>query len=196
MQGKIPYPIIDMHTHLRDSTPLGIRLMNPENEGNTIGKIAKQGIVDVILYMANTNPVLDNVEIIKKSLALRRHHVKAIPVSAMTKNLEGKAPVDIEAIQPYVAGFSDDGKCLYDLDILAYFLRKKVLVLAHCEPETETIEKYIKVLEKTGGDLHIKHVSRKSSVEIIRMAKKIGLPITCETCPNILYILITTEILS
>lgn len=184
MQDRIPHPIIDMHTHLRDSVPLEIRLKNPNNEGNVIGKVAKQGKVDVLLYMANTTPPLDNPEIIKRSLMLKRHGARAIPVSAMTKNLGGKIPVDIEAIKPYVAGFSDDGKCLEDLDILEYFLKKKVLVLAHCEPETETIERYIKVLEKTRGDLHIQHVSRKSSIEAIRTAKKIGLPITCETCPQ------------
>jgi len=184
MQSRIPHPIIDMHTHLRDSIPLEIRLKNPNNEGNVVGKVAKQGKVDTFLYMANTTPVLDNVDIIKKSLMLKRHDVNAVPVSALTKNLEGKEPVDIKSIMPYVAGFSDDGKCLQDLDILAYFLKKKALVLAHCEPETETIEKYIKVLEKTGGNLHIQHVSRKSSVEAIRIAKKIGLAITCETCPQ------------
>lgn len=184
MQEKIPHPIIDMHTHLRDSIPLEIRLKNPQNEGNAIGKVAKQGKVDIVLYMANTIPPLDNLEIIKKSLTLKRYHVKAIPVSAMTKNLEGKEPVDVDAIKPYVAGFSDDGKCLKDLDILEYFLRKKVLVLAHCEPETETIDRYIKILEKTRGSIHIQHVSKKSSVDAIRIAKKIGLSITSETCPQ------------
>jgi len=184
MQEKIPHPIIDMHTHLRDSIPLEIRLKNISNEGNAIGKVAKQGKVDVLLYMANTDPPLDNLETIKKSLMLKRYGARAIPVSAMTKKLKGKDPVDIDAIKPYVAGFSDDGKCLEDLEILEYFLRKKVLVLAHCEPETEMIEKYIGVLEKTRGNLHIQHVSRKSSVEAIRVAKKIGLPITCETCPQ------------
>lgn len=182
--SKVPYPIIDIHTHLRDNIPLGIRIKNPNNEGNIIGKVAKQGKVDVLLYMANTNPPLDNLEIIKKSLEIRRYNCKAIPVSAITINLKGKKPVDIDLIKPYVAGFSDDGNCLYDLDILEYVLKKKVLVLAHCEPETEIIEKYIKTLEKIGGHLHIQHISRKASINLVKSAKKIGLDITCETCPQ------------
>lgn len=183
-QARIPYPIIDMHTHLRDNIPLGIRVKNPNNEGNVIGKVAKQGKVDIFLYMANTNPPLDNLETIKSSLSIKRNNCRAIPVAAITKNLEGKEPVNIEEIKPYVAGFSDDGKCLYDLEILEYVLKKKVLVLAHCEPETEMIEKYLSVIERVGGYLHIQHISRKSSVDLIRRAKKSGIDITCETCPQ------------
>ncbi len=183
-QVRIPRPIIDMHTHLRDNISLDVRAMNPNNEGNVVGKVAKQGMVDVFLYMANTNPPLDNLDTIRKSLSLKRYCCKAIPVSAITKNLEGKEPVNVDLIKPHVAGFSDDGNCLHDLDLLEYVLKKNVLVLVHCEPETEMIEKYIKVLEKSGGYLHIQHISRKSSVELIRKDKRIGLEITCETCPQ------------
>ena len=94
-----------------------------------------------------------------------------------------------------MVGFSDDGKYLANFRLLAAILKKGVLVMAHCSPtyevgvkrpylETDFIKKYLQVLRKTGGKLHIQHVSQKSSVDLIKKAKKSGLNFTCETCPH------------
>jgi dihydroorotase len=175
------YPIIDIHTHLRNDIPKHT-------------KIAKESGIDVVVYMANCIPPLDNLERIKQSLETERH-CKAIPVSAITKNLEGKELVDIDEIKPFVVGFSDDGKYLEDLNLLQEILKKEVLVMAHCSPpyeegiknpglETEFIKRYLSILEKIGGKLHIQHISKKESVDLIREAKQRGIKITCETCPH------------
>ena len=37
---------------------------------------------------------------------------------------------------------------------------------------------------ETGAPVHICHVSTRGSVELIRSAKKRGVPVTCETCPQ------------
>lgn len=167
---KLEFPIIDLHTHLRSNIPKHT-------------KIAKENGIDVVIYMGNCLPPLDNLESIKKSLKKKRF-CKAFPVSAITKNLEGKEIVDIDKIKPYAVGFSDDGKCLRNLKILKYILQKKVLVMVHLEPEIEMLKKYLDVYSKTGGYLHFQHISRKDSVDLIRKAKKKGLKITCETCPH------------
>lgn len=182
------YPIIDLHTHLRNDIA-----------GHT--KLARDCGVDSVVYMANSEPPLDNVSRIKKSLKNKRN-ILALPVSAITRNLEGKKLVDIDLIKDYVVGFSDDGKYLANLNLLAEILKKGVLVLAHCCPEyqkavrnpdleTEYIEKHLQVLEKVGGKLHIQHVSKKASIEVMRRAKKRGLELTCETCPH--YFSFTTD---
>ena len=167
---KLSFPVIDLHTHLRNNIPLHT-------------KNAKESGIDAVVYMANCSPSLDNLTTIKKSLKAKRY-CKTIPVSAITKELLGKKLVDIDRIKPFVAGFSDDGKCLSNLDILKYILSKKVLVLAHLEPETEMLKKYLTVFSKTGGHLHFQHISRKESVNLIRLAKRDGLKITCEACPH------------
>lgn len=175
------FPIIDIHTHLRNDIPKHT-------------KIAKESGIDVVVYMANCNPPLDNLDRIKQSLEIERH-CQAIPVSAITKNLEGKKLVDIDKIKPFVVGFSDDGKYLEDLNLLQEILKKEVFVMAHCSPpyeegikkpetEAEFIKRYLSVLEKTGGKLHIQHISKKESVDLIRETKKRGIKITCETCPH------------
>lgn len=176
------FSVIDLHAHLRDNIPLHTR-------------IAKESGISAVVYMANCEPVLDNLEAIKLSLR-RRRYCQAIPVSAITKNLEGRELVNAEKIKPFVVGFSDDGKYLESLDLLEEILKKDVLVLAHCSPdyeigvkkpklETENIEKYLKVFSKIKmGRLHFQHISQKTSVDLIRKAKARGLKITCETCPH------------
>ena len=181
MNAELNYPIIDMHTHLRNNIPKHT-------------KIAKESGIDAVVYMANCNPPLDNLETIKQSLKQKRY-CKAIPVSAITKNLAGEELVDVEGVKSYVAGFSDDGNYLEDIGLLQGILEKDVLVLTHCSPpyeidlknpnlETKFIKRYLSVLEKTQGKLHIQHISKKESVELIRDAKQSGMKITCETCPH------------
>ena len=178
---KLEFPIIDLHTHLRNDI-----------SGHT--KIAKESGVDVVVYMANCQPPLDNLEKIKKSLKEKRY-CRAIPVSAITKNLEGQKLVEINEIKPYVVGFSDDGKYLKDLNLLKEILENGVLVLAHCCPpyeiavkkphlETKYVERYLNIVEKTNGNLHFQHISRKETVQLIKEVKKDGVKITCETCPH------------
>ncbi len=175
------FSVIDLHVHLRSDIPLHT-------------KIAKESGIDTVVYMANCQPVLDSVEAIEASLRQKRC-CEAFPVSAITRGLEGKELVDVEKIKPFVVGFSDDGKYLDNLDLLKEILEKDVLVLAHCSPayeigvekpylETEFIEQYLAVLEKTGGRLHFQHISQKTSVNLIRKAKRSGLNFTCETCPH------------
>ncbi len=176
------FPVIDLHTHLRSDIPLHT-------------KAAKESGINTVVYMANCQPALDNLEVIKVSLQQKRY-CQAIPVSAITKNLEGKKLVDVDKIKPFVVGFSDDGKYLEDLDLLEEILKKDVLVLSHCSPdykigfknpelESKNIEKYLKVFSKVKkGRLHFQHISQKTSVGLIRKAKASGLRITCETCPH------------
>ncbi|MBT9174077.1 MAG: Dihydroorotase [Syntrophomonadaceae bacterium] len=175
------FPIIDLHTHLRNDIPRHT-------------KIARENGIDVIVYMANCNPFLDSLEKIKRSLKEKRY-CKAIPVAAITKGLEGKELVKIDKIKHYVAGFSDDGRYLKNLNLLKEILEKGVLVLAHCSPsyevgikkpylETNFVERYLNVLKKVDGKLHIQHISQKTTVDLIRGAKKSGIKLTCETCPH------------
>jgi len=52
------------------------------------------------------------------------------------------------------------------------------------ESETVAIARDIALARMTNGKLHIAHVSKAGSVELIRQAKKSGLKITCETAPH------------
>jgi dihydroorotase len=53
-------------------------------------------------------------------------------------------------------------------------------------PESERIGVFrdICLAEKTGARLHLAHLSTAGSVELVRAAKKSGLPVTCEATPH------------
>ena len=56
------------------------------------------------------------------------------------------------------------------------------------ESEYGPIARDLKLVAETGCDYHVCHISTKESVELIREAKKAGLPVTCETAPHYLVL--------
>jgi dihydroorotase len=133
--------------------------------------------------MPNTDDCLDSRAKILKSLEAKRL-LPSFPVSALTIGRKGEKLVEIEKIADLVVGFSDDGDCLNNLSLLTQALETGVLVMAHLEPEVQMTEKYLKILERVGGRLHIQHVSKKETVSLIRRARQDGLRVTAETCPQ------------
>ncbi len=59
------------------------------------------------------------------------------------------------------------------------------------ESEYGQIERDLRLVEKTGCRYHVCHISTRQSVELIRQAKKKGLPVSCETAPH--YLLLCDE---
>lgn len=59
--------------------------------------------------------------------------------------------------------------------------------------EDSITKREILLAKETGCRIHIAHVSTRGSVEIIRQYKKMGVKVTCETCPH--YFMLTDEML-
>ncbi|MBD5370285.1 MAG: dihydroorotase [Bacteroides sp.] len=62
------------------------------------------------------------------------------------------------------------------------------------ESEWREVERDINLARETGVRLHICHISTAESVDLVRNAKREGLPVTCETAPH--YLWFTDEDLS
>ena len=56
------------------------------------------------------------------------------------------------------------------------------------ESEYGPIARDLRLVAETGCDYHVCHISTKESVDLIRQAKKSGLPVTCETAPHYLVL--------
>ncbi len=52
------------------------------------------------------------------------------------------------------------------------------------EAEDIMVYRDIALLKKTGGRLHVAHISSGNAVELVRQAKAQGLPVTCEVAPH------------
>jgi len=62
------------------------------------------------------------------------------------------------------------------------------------ESESESVWKVIDLCRKTGCKTYIVHTSTEKSIKYIRAAKKEGLPLFCETCPQ--YLLLDESVYS
>lgn len=52
------------------------------------------------------------------------------------------------------------------------------------EAEDIMVYRDISLLQRTGGRLHVAHISSGQAVDLVRMAKAKGLPVTCEAAPH------------
>ena len=180
-------PVIDMHAHLRDRVPY--------HTG-----IAKESGIDLVVAMPNTDPCLDTPERVKEYVA-QESACTVLPMGAITYGRAGKKMVDLDAMRPYVVGFTDDGNCLKDLGILRDILQAGVWVMLHCgvekgglhesrsTDEPRWIGRYLKIHGDAGGRIYFQHVSRKESVNLVRDGKASltgDNKIMAETCPHYL----------
>jgi len=187
---------IDVHVHFREPG------FSYKERIATGSMAAARGGYFAACTMPNLNPVPDSLENLNKQIELinRDSVIKTLPFGAITKGQNGKELSDMEAMAPFVCGFSDDGRGVDNSDIMREaMIRAKALdkiISAHCEDgscikdskeaEWKQIERDIKLVDKIGCKYHVCHISTKESVDLIRDAKKSGVNITCETAPHYL----------
>jgi len=187
--GKIITPgFVEMHCHLREP---GFEYKETIETGI---KSALNGGYTAICPMANTNPVVDNVETLKFTIKQAKEKIEYCPVCAITKGLQGKELTDIKSLKSAgAAAFSDDGKPLENLSLFKKALKAGELVMSHAEDsillteplsEAVSVARELEVVRAVGGRLHFAHISTKRAIELIRQAKKDGLNVTCETAPH------------
>ncbi len=187
---------IDVHVHFREPG------FSYKERVATGSRAAAKGGYFAACTMPNLNPVPDCPDSVNAQLEIikRDSVIKTLPFGAITKGQGGSELSDMEAIAPFVCGFSDDGRGVDNTAIMREaMIRAKALdkiISAHCEDgscikdskeaEWKQIERDIKLVSDIGCKYHVCHISTKESVELIREAKKSGVNITCETAPHYL----------
>lgn len=134
-KGKIVVPgLIDMHVHFREP---GFEHKETIETGS---KAALKGGFTTVAMMPNTNPVIDNRELVlflkeqEKNLKL----VKILPIGAITVGEEGEELTDFKELKESgIIALSDDGKGVQSLLLMKKAMEKaaqlKLSILAHCE---------------------------------------------------------------
>ena len=190
---------IDVHVHFREP---GFSYKETVATGS---RAAARGGYCAVGTMPNLNPVPDSLENLNRQLEIigRDSVIKTIPFGAITNGQNGKELADLEAMAPFVCGFSDDGRGVDNSALMREaMIRAKALdkiISAHCEDgscikdskeaEWKQIERDIKLVSDIGCKYHVCHISTKESVDLIRQAKKDGVNITCETAPHYLTLI-------
>lgn len=198
MIKKIP-SFIDLHVHFRDPG------FNQKETILTGLKSAYFGGFGAVCTMPNTNPVCDNPKIAEyminkaKSTGLE---VELHPVSAITKNLDSDILVNFDEMKNAGAiAFSNDGLPVLNKDVLIKALKTGEIIMSHLENETAEAKWQIEILDEVTNmakrgkcnfpRLHFCHISKKETIELIKLAKQKGLNLTAETAPH--YFTFTKE---
>ncbi len=197
LSGKfIAEGFIDMHCHLREPG------QEHKETIKTGIEAAIAGGYSAVCPMANTNPINDNVETLE-FIKSKFGGYNLFPICALTKNFSKNEIVDYEELVKHGAiAFSNDGKPVRDLNFLKNALEKGLFIISHPEvpellgsreSEYLAVQKELEIVRETGARYHFAHVSTKESVELIREAKKEGLPVSCETAPHYFSLFKTEE---
>lgn len=215
MKGKIIAPgFIDMHVHLREP---GFEYKETIESGCTA---AAAGGFTAVCCMPNTNPTMDNAEVVKYVRAKAAEALDGLvdvhPIPAVTKGREGKelSPM-AELVECGAVGFSDDGNPVENAAVmrlaLEYAGMYEALIIQHAQEMSLTkggvmnegavstaigmsimpsiaedlvVARDLILVEYTGTRYHVAHVSTRGTIELIRQAKRKGLPVTCEVAPH------------
>jgi len=188
--------LIDMHVHLRDFEQAY------KEDIRTGLEAAARGGFTAVVAMANTNPVCDNADMIRQQIlkADEAKFSRLLPVSSITKGMNGKCLVDVgKNLYAGAVAFSEDGKSVEDADVLGWFMQhlqqfvpkdsRGVPVLDHCDDvkgEEYYVNRDIMLAKQAGCRIHLQHISTAESVELIRKAKKEpwGHLVTAEAAPH------------
>ena len=138
--------LADAHVHLREP---GFSYKETIRTGTMA---AAHGGVTAVLAMPNLNPAPCDLMSLEKELDIIRRDalVDVIPFGAITMGRKGRGELsDMEAMAPYVCGFSDDGTGVQDEELMLSAMKKAAelgkIISAHCEDEREL---------KPGGCIH------------------------------------------
>ncbi len=138
--------LADAHVHLREP---GFSYKETIRTGTMA---AAHGGVTAVLAMPNLDPAPCDGASLKEELELIKKDalIKVIPFGTITMGRKGRGELsDMEAMAPYVCGFSDDGTGVQDGELMEAAMKKAAklhkVISAHCEDEREL---------KPGGCIH------------------------------------------
>ena len=101
----VSYGFCDVHVHFREPGQTSKETIR------TGSMAAARGGYTLVCPMPNLNPVPDSLDTLRleTDIIARDAVVDVRPYASITMGRRGRQVVDMKALRPYVAGFSDDG---------------------------------------------------------------------------------------
>ncbi|HEY2554724.1 MAG TPA: dihydroorotase [Candidatus Cybelea sp.] len=204
--GSIVAPgFVDMHVHLREPG-------YPEKETIATGtEAALRGGFTSVACMPNTKPALDSaatLERLREQIA-REARCRVYPIAAMTLGRLGLEPCDYEALaRAGAVAFSDDGDTVGDasvaLDVAQRGRAVAGVFISHCEDpsfpgaagrppmaENLAVGRDLVIAAATMKNWHVAHLTTRCALDLVRLARRQGAPVTCEVTPH--HLILTSE---
>jgi len=123
----------DVHVHFREP---GFSYKETIATGS---RAAARGGYGAVCTMPNLNPAPDTMDHLKEQLDIieRDAVIRVLPYGTITMGQKGEALSEMEAMAPYVCGFSDDGRGVQDREMMKRAMLKAKelgrMIVAHCE---------------------------------------------------------------
>ncbi len=187
--------LTDLHVHFRDPG-------QTYKEDILSGSMAAaRGGFTTVCCMPNTSPPIDSAETLSyvDKMGKETGCIDLFAASAMTKCQKGLELCDFKNLDKThtlaskltshgICGISEDGISLSDKELMEKVCitarDMDLLIMEHAEPEIQMIFRDIELAKKYGCKIHIQHISKAESINMIREAKKDGIFITCEATPH------------
>jgi dihydroorotase len=124
---------VDVHVHLREPGYFYKETMETGTRAAAAGGYTR------VMSMPNLSPVPDSLENlnVQREIIEKKACISVHPYGSITVGQKGETLSDMEAMAPYVAGFSDDGRGVQSDDMMrTAMLKAKSLgkiIVAHCE---------------------------------------------------------------
>ncbi len=194
----------DLHAHFRDP---GYTYKEDIISGSMA---AIKGGYTTVNLMANTNPICNSDTQVESNVIKAKidGFADVFQSCSITKDFNGTDISHLKNIKhERCKVISDDGFGVESDEVMRDALKiakeKGLIVSSHAEysdlsptdtrlSENLMTQRDISLCKETKGHLHMAHVSTKEAVEMIRMAKKDAIPVTCECTPH--HISITDDI--
>ncbi len=141
--GTILPGFVDVHVHLREP---GFSYKETIETGTLA---AAHGGYTEVCSMPNLSPVPDSMEHLREQLEKIEKDAKigVHPYASITVGQKGEALSDMEALAPFVAGFSDDGRGVQSEDMMREAMKRAKalgkIIVAHCEDNSLLYGGYI-----------------------------------------------------
>ena len=210
--------LMDVHVHFRDPG------LTYKEDILTGAKAAARGGFTRVVCMANTKPVVDDVQTLQYVLEKgRTTGIHVMQAAAVTKGLAGKERTNMEELKSAgAAGFTDDGipildsKLLYEAMLDAKSLNMPIslheedarlitnngvnqgeaanklgIIGSPSVAEESIVARDCMIALRTGARVNIQHISSRVSVEMVRLAKKLGADVWAEVTPH--HLVLTDE---
>jgi dihydroorotase len=203
--------LVDTHVHFRDPG------FTYKEDIITGARAAAKGGFTTVVCMANTKPVVDNIETLKYIQEKgETTGIHVLQTAAVSRGLKGEELVDMQTLADAgAAGFTDDGIPVMDEKLLVAAMEKAkdldLPISLHEEDpafivspgvhdgevskkinyggasrtaEDVMVARDCMLALHTGASVCIQHISSGNSVELVRLAKKLGADIHAEATPH------------
>jgi len=177
--------LFDMHVHFRDPG------FTHKEDILTGANSALAGGFTGVACMPNTNPPIDNAEIVKYIIEkAAQTGISVCPVGCITKGLKGEELCDYDELKKAGAiAVSDDGKPVKNAGIMLEALKKAkesgIPVISHCE-DMDIIGKGIINKGRISEELNVDGMDRASEDSIT--AREIALAESCDGSIHIAHV--------